>query len=90
MPKTEQKRHKAFLIIICIACAVFLLMTVYPHKMYNPDSAQILALKLAEARNIEFDNLQNILSEFGMRISALEQRKPTTIIKYMPRKKGKG
>ena len=85
-------KHKAFLIIICLACAVFLLLMVYPHKAYLPNPAQILATRLAEARNIELDNLQKILTEFGMRITALENRKPETIIKYMPvsRKRGKG
>ena len=81
-------KHKAFLIILCLACAVFLFLGYYPHKTHRPDPTQILTLKLAKARNVEIENLRKILTDFGMRISNLEQRKP--IIKYVPRKKGKG
>jgi hypothetical protein len=66
-------KHKAFLIIICMACAVFLLIGFYPHKIQNPDPTQILTLKLAKARNVEIENLRKILSDFGMRKPALEK-----------------
>jgi len=91
MPKTiERKKHKAFLVIVCIAVAVFLFLGNYPHKTYDPNPTQILALKLAEARNVEIENIRKLFSDAYMRISALEKRKPRTIIKYVPQKKGKG
>lgn len=84
----HKTKHKAFLIILAMACAVFLFIGYYPHKTYLPNPAQVLATRLAEARNVEIENLRKILSDFGMRISAQEKLKPRTIIKYVPRGKG--
>lgn len=81
---------KTTFIILSIAVSLFLYVgVIYEPETKRPTPEQILVKRLAEARNVEFRNLELILSDFGMRITALEKRKPRTIIKHVPAR-GKG